>query len=284
MQSKFVPSPRSCLGRRNLPANPATKRQSGQKTSTVIGIVGAVALLAAVIVYEGKDANFLDAVGIAVVFGGTVVAAFLAYSLDEIRRAIAAARELFREDNGMDRDLADLTAFARAANRHNIQDAEALMAAIKSPFLRLGLQMCLDSAPVDDILNVMNWRVQKFVEREALPAKFYRTLAGFAPAFGFLATLIGLVSMMGKIGTADVRFIGSSMAVALLGTFYGVVLANLVFKPVAIKIDQRTQHRVRMLNVMLAGIVLIRVGKSPAYIQDALAAMVQDVHDEVGHA
>jgi len=258
--------------------------RGGQGLSTGIGVFGAFALITFVVVYEGRDSHFLDPVGIAIVLGGTVAAAFLAYRLDEIRGALASAIDVFREDRSLDGDLRDLVAFARATSKHNIVDAEARLKGIRSPFLKLGLQMCLDDSPTDDILTVMNWRVQKFAEREMLPARFYRTLAGFAPAFGLLATLTGLIGMMGKLGTADVRAVGSSMAVALLATFYGLILANLIFKPIAIKLEQRTQRRVQMLNIMLAGIVLLRVGKSPTMIQESLEAMVREVSDEVGNA
>ncbi|MBL8807544.1 MAG: MotA/TolQ/ExbB proton channel family protein [Rhodospirillales bacterium] len=252
--------------------------------STSIGLIGAVALLSFVILHEGSDSSFVDPTGIVIVFGGTVVAGFLAFRLSEIKDALSAAATMFREDHVLDRDLADLVAFARATSRHSIADAEARLRAMRSPFLKIGLQMCLDGASTDDILNVMNWRVQKFAEQEGLPARFYRTLAGFAPAFGLLATLTGLIGMMAKLGTADVRAVGASMAIALLATFYGLILANLIFKPIAIKLETRTQRRIQMLNVMLAGIVLLRVGKSPTMIQDSLDAMLREVRDEVGNA
>ncbi len=268
----------------DIPHQIPPRASGGQTVSTSIGLTGAIGLLTFVILHEGRDSRFIDATGIAIVFGGTIVAAFLAFRLAEIREALIAAVDVFREDHSLDRDLADLVAFARATSRHAIADAETRLKAMRSPFLRLGLQMCLDGSPTDDILTVMNWRVQKFVEREAVPARLYRTLAGFAPAFGLLATLTGLIGMMGKLGTADVRAVGASMAIALLATFYGLVLANLIFKPVAIKLEQRTQRRVQMLNIMLAGIVLLRVGKSPAMIQDSLDAMLREVRDEVGNA
>lgn len=257
---------------------------TGQTMSTSIGVVGAIGLLVFVIFHEGSDSRFFDPTGVVIVFGGTVVAGFLAFRLSEIANALSAAATMFREDHVLDRDLADLVAFARATSRHSIADAEARLKAMRSPFLKIGLQMCLDGASTDDILNVMNWRVQKFAEQEGLPARFYRTLAGFAPAFGLLATLTGLIGMMAKLGTSDVRAVGASMAIALLATFYGLILANLIFKPIAIKLETRTQRRIQMLNVMLAGIVLLRVGKSPTMIQDSLDAMLREVRDEVGNA
>ena len=111
--------------------------------------------------------------------------------------------------------------------------------------------------------------------------RLFRTLAGLAPAFGLLATLIGLIGMMTQLGTATIAQVGEHMSVALVATLYGVVLANLVFKPIAIKLEQRTARRAAMLNVLLEGVLLLRLGRSPTVIADALAEFIRDSRDEL---
>jgi len=117
----------------NLGVQRPPHARGGQGLSTGIGVFGAVALITFVVVYEGRDSHFLDPVGIAIVLGGTIAAAFLAYRLDEIRGALASAIDVFREDRSLDGDLRDLVAFARATSRHNIADAEARLKGIRSP-------------------------------------------------------------------------------------------------------------------------------------------------------
>ncbi|MFX5272006.1 MotA/TolQ/ExbB proton channel family protein, partial [Acinetobacter baumannii] len=79
--------------------------------------------------------------------------------------------------------------------------------------------------PTEDILHLMNWRIQKYIERESVTYRLFRTLAGLAPAFGLLATLVGLIGMMADLGNSSIGTIGQHMSVALVATLYGVVLA-----------------------------------------------------------
>src|SRR3546814_15097060 len=101
---------------------------------------------------------------------------------------------------------------------------------------------------MDDLMHIMNWRIRKVAEVESAQARFFRTLAALAPGFGLLGTLAGMVAMLRELGTGDIARVGSGMAVAMLATLYGVVLSNLIFTPIAIKIEQRPQRPLATLN------------------------------------
>src|SRR3546814_5112026 len=116
---------------------------------------------------------------------------------------------------------------------------------------------------------------------ESAQARFFRTLAALAPGFGLLGTLAGMVAMLRELGTGDIARVGSGMAVAMLATLYGVVLSNLIFKPIAIKIEQRTQRRVATLNILLEGIMLVSLGRSPTVVTDAMQAFINETRDEI---
>lgn len=260
-------------------SGPRSKSQ-GVMTSSVLGVTGVVALLAYIGVGNGAMVLW-NPTGAAIVGGGVVVAALLAFRTSELIAAVTALATIFREDDSIKHDLAELLDFARAHHRAQVREAEASLARVGSPFLRLGLQLVVDGAPVNDILHVMNWRIQKLMEQESVDVRLFRTLAGLAPAFGLLATLVGLIGLMAGLGTATVGEVGSHMSVALVATFYGVVLANLVFKPIAIKLEQRTARRVAHLNVLLEGILLVRLGRSPTVVGDAMAEFVRERKDEL---
>lgn len=249
-------------------------------TSTVLGLAGALALMAYIGLENGLRVLW-NPTGAAIVGGGVMVATLLAFRTSELASALRAVAAIFRNDESISQDIADLVEFARRRQRAQVREAEALLAGVGSPFLRLGLQLVIDDAPINDILHVMNWRMQKLVEREAVEAKLFRTLAGLAPAFGLLATLVGLIGLMAGLGTATVGQVGEHMSVALVATFYGVVLANVVFKPIAIKLEQRTARRLGRLNVLLEGILLVRLGRSPTAIADALAEFLRERTDEL---
>ncbi|PWC45743.1 flagellar motor protein MotA [Azospirillum sp. TSO22-1] len=219
--------------------------------------------------------------GAVIVSGGIAVAALLAFRVRELWAALSAFAAIFRDEDSISSDIEEIVAFARLCQRGQVQQAEAQGAKVRSPFLRLGFQLIVDAAPVNDILHVMNWRIQKLIEQEAAQARLFRTLAGLAPAFGLLATLVGLIGMMAQLGSATIAQVGEHMSVALVATLYGVVLANVVFKPIAIKLEQRTARRVAMLNVLLEGILLVRLGRSPTVVADALAEFVRERRDEL---
>ncbi|HYF84967.1 motility protein A [Azospirillum sp.] len=258
----------------------ASSRPARLLNATAVGLLGAVGLLSYIGLGHGMEALW-NPTGAVIIAGGIAVSALMAFRASELRAALAALRTIFRDDESIAADIAELVAFSRLYQRGQIQRAEEQGTRAGSPFLRLGLQLIADGTPVNDILHVMNWRIQKLIEQESVQSRLFRTLAGLAPAFGLLATLVGLIGMMAQLGTATIAQVGEHMSVALVATLYGVVLANLVFKPIAIKLEQRTARRVAMLNVLLEGIILVRLGRSPTVIADALAEFVRERGDEL---
>lgn len=256
------------------------RRPPGMMTSTVLGLTGVFGLGA--YLAATHDLGMLWKPESAVVVGGGIaVAALLAFRTGELAAALRSLVAIFREEQGIDGDIAALTDFARVHHRGLIREAEASLTRVASPFLRLGLQLVVDGAPITDILHVMNWRIQKLMEQEAVPVRLFRALAGLAPAFGMLGTIMTLVGLMAELGTATVDTVGREMSVALVTTVYGLLLANLFFKPIAIKLEQRTARRVAHLNVLLEGILLVRLGRSPMVVSDALAEFVRERRDEL---
>lgn len=128
---------------------------------------------------------------------------------------------------------------------------------------------------------MLTWRIERVVEKETSETKLFRTMAEFAPAFGLLATLVGLVGMMAELGSGDVGLVGEKMAVGMIGTVYGVILSNLVFKPIANKLEQRMLLRASMMNVLLDGVLLMRLGRNASTIEDALHTLVRTHSDEI---
>jgi chemotaxis protein MotA len=248
--------------------------------TTVLGVFGAAGLFA-FIGMQGGLRVFWNPTGAVIMLGGIAVAALLAFRAREIAAAFTALGGIFRADHSVAPDVADLVDFCRLVHGHAVRDAEARLGTVASPFLKLGLQLVLDGMPVNDILHVMNWRIQKLVEREQAQVRFFRTLAGLAPAFGLVATLVGLIGLMAELGTSTIGSIGEHMSVALVATFYGVVLANMVFKPIGVKLEQRTAQRVRDINVLLEGIVLVRLGRSPGFVSEAMEQFLHEAEDEL---
>ncbi|MFV3128968.1 motility protein A [Niveispirillum sp. KHB5.9] len=249
--------------------------------TSILGIVATIALLWYVTYASGDARFFYNEEGLLIVGGGVVCVALLAFRGDEIKAALSAIASVFRASPGLEREVVDLLDVSKLLYSKQIAPADDRVRRVSSPFLKLGLQMVVDGASLDDIMHVMNWRIQKQAEAEQAQSRFFRVLAAFAPAFGLLGTLAGMVGMLKQLGAGDIGLIGSSMAIAMLATLYGLVLANLVFKPMAIKLEQRTTEHVAQLNILLEGVVLIQLNRSPSAIQETLNTYLMAAH-EVG--
>lgn len=261
----------------------AARARSGGRINfaTFLGILCAVALLSFVFTAEGDARYYFNPTGLAIVLGGDFCVALLAFRFGEIRAAFGALFAIFRDDGSIDADIRHIVEIARMLRERRLPEADASVQTLRSPFLRLGLQLVVDGIPLDDIHHVLNWRIQKSAEREMGEAKLFRTLATFSPAFGLLGTLTGMVGMLKQLGAGDIGKIGASMAVAMLATLYGLIAANLLFKPIAIKLEQRAARRIASLNVLLEGIVLTQMGRSPTLIGDQMEHLLRDTKDEV---
>jgi chemotaxis protein MotA len=250
--------------------------------STIFGLVGVVSLAFFVFMFSSDKAEyFWNPIGLVVVLGGTVAATLLAFPSAQLWSIFGAVGAIFRDERPINPDIKHIVEIARVYSGKDIQATQEAITKLTNPFLRLGLQFAVDGTPVDDIMHVMNWRIQRLIERESSDAKLFRMLAAFAPAFGMLGTLVGLIGMLGNLGSGDLGAIGHHMSIALITTVYGLMLANMVFKPIAIKLEQRTALRVAMMNVLLEGVILVRMGRGPATIADSMHTMVRTFRDEI---
>src|SRR5690606_26724783 len=225
----------------------------GMNPSTLIGIVASIVLLAIVLFFSTDDPwLFIDLPGLGIVLMGTAAATFIAYPLREVVRVFRLIRTIVRNERlYIDKDLEDLVDISRLWMQGDIRAVEQALERVSNPFLRNGVQLVIDNVPEQDVLDLLQWRIARMKAKEHAEAQLFRVMAGFAPAFGMLGTLVGLVNLLFLLGDGDITAIGRQMALALMTTFYGVLLANLVFKPVAVKLERRTEQRLVLLNTIL---------------------------------
>lgn len=251
--------------------------------STLIGVVASVLLLAIVLFFATEDPLlFIDLPGLGIVLVGTAAATFIAYPLREVVRVFGLLHAIVRnEKHYIDKDLEELVDISRLWMQGDIRAVEQRLEAVSNPFLRSGVQLVIDNVPEQDILDLLQWRIARLKAKEHAEAQLFRVMAGFAPAFGMLGTLVGLVNLLFLLGDGDMTAIGRQIALALMTTFYGVLLANLIFKPVAVKLERRTEQRLVMLNTIMQGISMMSQGRSPSMLRETLNAFVAEVRDEI---
>jgi chemotaxis protein MotA len=251
--------------------------------STLIGMFAGIALLAVVLLFSAEDpALFIDLPSLGIVLFGTLAATFISYPLREVMRVFGLLLTVLRNERlYIQQDLDELVQISRRWIEGEIPAVERALEQVRNPFLRTGVQLVIDNTPEQDILDLMQWRIARLRARETAEAQLFRTMASFAPAFGMLGTLVGLINMMFLLGDGDMTAIGRSLAIALMTTFYGILLANLILKPVAVKLERRTEQRVAMMNLVMQGIAMMCNRRSPSLMRETLNSFTAHFEDEI---
>ncbi|WP_018880617.1 MULTISPECIES: motility protein A [unclassified Thioalkalivibrio] len=254
--------------------------------STLLGILGSLLVFGSVIAFSSQDLDaFLNLPGLGIVVGGTIAATLMSYPFHEVMRVFRAGANAVREERyDASQDLEEIVQVSRYWFSQNLQRIQDRLDQIRNPFLRTGIQLVIDDTPMDDVSDLLNWRMARLRAREQADAQMFRTMATYAPAFGMLGTLIGLINLLLTTESDDFTVIAVNLGIALITTFYGILLANLVFRPIAIKLERRTEERVVLMTMVLEGIMLMRKGRSPGYIRETLRSFMENHSDEIRQA
>lgn len=251
--------------------------------STLIGIVASILLLGVVLFFSADDPTlFIDLPGLGIVLIGTLAATFISYPLREVVRIFGLLGTVMRNERLYTQDdIEELVAISKLWMSGNIRQVEQALEKVHNPFLKTGVQLIIDHTPEEDVVKLMHWRIARLRAKEHAEAQLFRTMAAFAPAFGMIGTLIGLVNLMFMIGDGDMASIGQQMSLALMTTFYGILLANLIFKPVAVKLERRTEQRVALMNMVMQGISMMSQKRRPAFMRETLNTFMAEYDDEL---
>ena len=251
--------------------------------STLIGIIASIMLLGVVLFFSADDPTlFIDLPSLGIVLIGTLAATFISYPLREVVRIFGLLGTVMRNERLYTKDdIEELVAISKLWVSGNIRQVEDALEKVHNPFLKMGVQLIIDHTPEDDAIKLMHWRIARLRAKEHAEAQLFRTMAAFAPAFGMIGTLIGLVNLMFMIGDGDMASVGQQMSLALMTTFYGILLANLIFKPVAVKLERRTEQRVALMNMVMQGISMMSQRRGPAFMRETLNSFMAEYDDEL---
>jgi len=241
--------------------------------ATFIGILVSFGLVIISILLGGDGAWFVNAPSLMIVFGGTMGATLLAYPLRDVLSVFKVAQNVFMyKSQSISKLIPMMAGFAKKARREGILSFEPQLDEIEDPFLVKGIQMAIDGMESSAIENVMTTEIIYVEERHRLGADIFSTMGTFAPAVGMLGTIIGLVQMLMQMENPSQ--IGAPMAVALLTTFYGTLLANLVFLPVAGKLKTRSKQELLFKQMVLEGVISIQSGDNHRVVEQKLKAFI----------
>lgn len=251
--------------------------------STAIGVFLSLILFIFIVVYAAHDPlSFINLNGLVIVVGGTIAAIFLSYPLRDIKHGLKSLKQVFFYENlNPQKEANEIVAVAQMWFNRNTLAIENIIDNINNPYLKTGFQLIVDNTPIEDILSLLKWRIARLRAKEKAEANIFYSLASYAPAFGMLGTLIAMTNMLQVIELKDVASISHNMGTALITTFYGLILANLVFHPIAIKLERRTEQRIMIMSMIMEGITLIADRRSPSFVRETLKSFIKHYDDEL---
>jgi len=241
--------------------------------TTILAILSGLALLFLAILQEGGIKTFIDPAAMLITFGGTFAALFISYPLSRIVRALRETYHMLRASKEPPSWVVVLIInLAYKARQKSLISLEEDISKIDNSLIKHGLEMIVDGHPPELVRDILETELDFMETRHHQGEMFFRSGAKFAPAFGLIGTLIGLITMLRQLGPGGLESLGSGMAVALITTFYGAMAANLIFTPVADKLRSISNSELLKNRLILDGVLLIQTGMNPRIIEKKLNA------------
>lgn len=237
--------------------------------STVIGLVMGLSLISFAVLSGSSVSAFVDGPSVMIVIGGALAASLISFPLRNVLGVAKVVKNCFFSKPANTVELIkDLVSYAEVARRDGILSLENMTKDIKDNFIVTGIQMAVDGTDPELIEQILTSELEAVAERHADGKALFDNIGKYAPAFGMIGTLIGLVKMLQAMD--DPSQIGAGMAVALLTTLYGALMANLVALPLADKLGVRSEEELRIKSMVIRGVMAIQSGDNPRVVEQKL--------------
>ncbi|USD65876.1 flagellar motor protein PomA [Vibrio sp. SCSIO 43136] len=235
--------------------------------ATLIGLIGAFAFVVMAMILGGGIGIFIDVQSILIVVGGSTFVVLMKFTMGQFFAAlkIAVKAFMFKADEPEDL-IAKIVEMADAARKGGFLALEEME--ITNSFMQKGIDLLVDGHDADVVKATMQKDIALTTERHEFGSAFYKAFGDVAPAMGMIGTLIGLVAMLSNMD--DPKSIGPAMAVALLTTLYGAIMSNMLFFPIADKLDLRRDQEQLNRRLIMDGVLAIQDGQNPRVIDSYL--------------
>jgi chemotaxis protein MotA len=240
------------------------------RTTTYLGLILGVGVVYYAVLAKGGDYRiFTNVVALLIAVGGTFAATTLSSSRMTAVHAVSAVKRIFLSGAFGSKALAaELVGLARQGKSRGYASIDPQSVQLKDPFLMKGLQLVVDGVDPQRIEELMRLESEVLSEKRTAAERMFRLMGTYSPMFGLVGTLIGLINMLK--GLTDPRAIGQGMSVALMATFYGVLLAALFFLPLAGKVRTLDSDERMQRDQIIAGLLAIRIGQNAEYVRETL--------------
>jgi len=241
--------------------------------ATVLGVISAFGLVLVAILMGGGINIFINIPALMIVVGGTLGATMINYPLKDVFGVSRVVKNaLFTTNISINELIKRFLDFASKSRKEGILSLEGELKDVKDEFLRKGVQLSIDGLEPQEIRDILDTELDFIRTRHQLGAEIFTTMGTFAPALGMIGTLVGLVQMLQTMD--DPSSIGPSMAVALLTTFYGSIMANIFCMPIAGKLKTRSKEEALTKEMTIQGIMSLSNGDNPRILEQKLQAFI----------
>ncbi len=235
----------------------------------------AVALLITAIgIAEGASySSFIDYGSVMVVIGGSIAATMISFPLKQFLKLPVVVKKVFMNKTPNVNELIEqMVSLAETARRDGLLALEGRLDEVSDPFVGLGIQMAIDGTQPEVIENILRTEIDSVATRHRDGKSILEAMGRFAPAYGMIGTLMGLIIMLSNM--EDTSSIGSGMAIALITTLYGAISANMFFLPFAEKLGYLNKVELLGMEISLRGIMAIQSGENPRIIEQKLSTFL----------
>lgn len=250
--------------------------------TTLVGIVAGIALVIMGIGF-GNLGNFFDVGSIYIVLGGTFAALIASYPMRILKQLPKQLKIVIKKNpyNPMEY-INKLQEFALIARKNGMLALEDKANEMKDPFFKEGLMLIVDATSPEKVREILENDLDYIEERHNEMIEFYEKGAAFAPGFGMIGTLIGLVNMLRSMNVeGGTSGLSSNMSIALITTFYGSMLANLIFLPIAKKLQTRSDEELLCRRIIIDGILAIQAGENPTFLKETLTSFLPNYQRKI---
>lgn len=246
--------------------------------STAFGLICGAMVIAISAIWGKKDIRsalllFYDVPSIFIVLGGSLCAIVVAFQWDTLKSVPSILKNAFLDKQLPKKKTIELfVELSKQARRSGILSLENSMEKITDKYTKSGIMLVIDGTNEETLRRIKTLEIENTAERHKKCIQLFRLWANLAPSFGMLGTFMGLIQMMGNF--QDMSKFSAAFATVLVTSFYGVILANLVFSPLANKLDIKNSEEINRMQMVLEGIIGIQTGISPRIMEDNLKAFL----------
>lgn len=241
--------------------------------ASIFGLIGGIGVLIITIFVSGDLAGYVHIPSIICTFGGTIAVTIMAFPVQKLKEGFAALKYVFvYNETDAESIIKSIIDLANVARKEGLLALEEAAQQLKDDFLQKGVLLIVDGTDPELVRNILETEMSFIEERHNSNQGIFSFMATIGPGFGMLGTLIGLINMLANL--TDPSTVGPNMAVAIVTTFYGSIIANVFCNPVVNKLKLRSSQESLMKEVMLEGMLSIQAGENPRIIEEKLKAFM----------